>query len=296
MQIYDNKYYLCRGYKLEKTNKKMIYYHIPKAGGTTICNILHSLFKSSFRIKGSPTNERGGHSAYEYFFLNKNKILNSNFDFVYGHFQYCLSNYFPNRLSITTLRNPVDRCVSAYNMIMERKLLDRGANIEECFKKNFIPSNIITQIFSGFDNKDLKINNNKLNIALSKITKNIDYLFDIKNITDLLNLIISLYDMPNLFFQKLQQSKKNYFPKDEKNIDIIKKYNEFDIEIYSYLKKNKFFTEITNLNGKRKKNDYFIYSLDFQVNDRQTILVDQKKMTNIMQYLISKNFEIIETS
>ena len=68
MQIYDNKYYLCRGYKLEKTNKQLIYYHIPKTGGTTICNILHTLFKSSFRIKGSPTNERGGDSAYEFFF------------------------------------------------------------------------------------------------------------------------------------------------------------------------------------------------------------------------------------
>ena len=82
----------------------------------------------------------------------------------------------------------------------------------------------------------------------------------------------------------------------QKNIDIIKKYNEFDIEIYSYLKKNKLFTEITNSNGKRTKNNYFIYSLDFQVNDKQTIVVDEKKMTNIMQYLISKNFKIIETS
>ena len=143
---------------------------------------------------------------------------------------------------------------------------------------------MITQIFSGNNNADLKINNNKLDVALSKITKNIDYLFDIKNIADLLNLIISLYDMPNLFFQKLQQSKKNYFVKDEKNIDIIKKYNEFDIEIYSYLKKNKLFTEITNLNRKRTKNDYFIYSLDFQVNDKQTILVNEKKMKNIIKY------------
>ena len=296
MQIYDNKYYLCRGYKLEKTDKQLIYYHIPKTGGTTICNILHSLFKSSFRIKGSPTNERGGHSAYEYFFSNKKNILNSNIDFIYGHFQYCISNYFPNRLSITTLRDPVERCISHYNMIMEKKLLDTGTNIEECFKKNLIPQNVITQIFSGTDNKDLNINNNKLDVALTKITKNIDYIFDIKNIANLLNLIISLYDMPNLFFQKLQQSKKNYFLKDEKNIDIIKKYNEFDIEIYSYLKKNKLFTEITNLNRKRTKNDYFIYSLDFQVNDKQTIVVNEKNMKNIIQYLISKNFEIIETS
>ena len=296
MQIYDNKYYLCRGYKLEKTDKQLIYYHIPKTGGTTICNILQGLFKASFRIKGSPTNERGGYSAYEFFFSNKNKILNSNFDFVCGHFQYSISNYFPNRLSITTLRNPVERCISHYNMIMERNLLDRDTNIEECFKKNLIPQNMITQIFSGTDNKDLKINNDKLNVALNRITKNIDFLFDIKNISDLLNLIISLYDMPNLFFQKLQQSKKNYFKKNEKNIEIIKKYNELDIEIYSYLKKNKLFTDITNLNGKRTKNDYSIYSLDFKVNDKQTIVVDEKKMKNIIQYLISKKFEIIEIS
>ena len=102
--------------------------------------------------------------------------------------------------------------------------------------------------------------------------------------------------MPSLFFQKLKQSKKNYFPKDEKNIKIIEKYNEFDIEIYSYLKKNKLFTEITNLNEKRTKNDYFIYSLDYQINDKQTIMVDEKQIKNIMQYLISKNFEIIEIS
>ena len=296
MQIYDNKYYLCRGYKLEKTDKQLIYYHIPKTGGTTICNILHNLFKSSLRIKGSPTNESGGDSAYEYFLSNKNNILNSNFDFIYGHFQYYISNYFPNRLSITTLRDPVERCISHYNMIIENNQLDRGTTIEECFKKNLIPENIITQIFSGTNNKDLKINNDKLNVALYKITKKIDYLFDIKNISDLLNLIISLYDMPSLFFQKLKQSKKNYFPKDEKNIKIIEKYNEFDIEIYSYLKKNKLFTKIANLNEKRTKNDYFIYSLDYRINDKQTIIVNEKQIKNIMQYLISKNFEIIETS
>ena len=180
--------------------------------------------------------------------------------------------------------------------IVEKNQLDRGTTIEECFKNNLMPQNIITQIFSGTDNKDLKINDNKLNVALYKITKNIDYLFDIKNISGLLNLIISLYDMPNLFFQKLKQSKKNYFPKNEKNIKIIEKYNEFDIEIYSYLKKNKMFTEISNLNKKRIKNDYFIYSLDYKINDKQTIMVDEKQIKNIMQYLISKNFEIIETS
>ena len=54
---------------------------------------------------------------------NKNNILNSNFDFIYGHFQYSISNYFPNRLSITTFRNPVERCISHYNMIMEKNQL-----------------------------------------------------------------------------------------------------------------------------------------------------------------------------
>ena len=190
----------------------------------------------------------------------------------------------------------MERCISHYNWIIEKNLIEKKTSIEECFKKNLISPNIITQIFSGNDNNDLIINKDKLKVALYRITKNIDYIFDIKNIAQLLNLIISLYDMPNLFFQKLQKSKKNHLPQEEKNIEIIKKYNEFDIEIYSYLKKNKLFTEITNLNKKRSKKDYFIYSLDFQINGKPTILVDEKKMSNIIKLLISKNFKIIETS
>ena len=75
---------------------------------------------------------------------------------------------FPNRISITTLRNPVERCISHYNWIMEKNLIDKDISLEECFKKNLITPNIITQIFSGANNKDLNINNNKFDICIKK--------------------------------------------------------------------------------------------------------------------------------
>ena len=290
----DSKLYLCKGYKIKKISKKIIFYHVPKCGGTTFCNILSNITNSSARIQGSPTGERETNSAYNNFITNKNLYLKKNIDFIFGHFQYSISEYFPKRLSITILRDPIERCISHFNMVVERKYVHKNTSIETCFKKNLIPSNIIAQIFSGMNNNDINISERKLNIASDIILNKIDLVFDIQYINELLNMVISLYNLPNIFFQKLQQTRKNYFVSNAKNIEIIKKYNEYDIELYSLFKKNNKRIVNKNSNFKRKKNDYFLYVQDFKINNNYRAMVNIKHFHKIEKMLLLKNLKIIE--
>ena len=116
-------------------------------------------------------------------------------------------------LSITAIRNPIERSISHYNMIVEKGKINQKVSLKKCFEDNFIPANIMTQILSCDNHKDTKINSEKYERALNVLTNEIDIVFDSKNIFDLLNLIISLYDLSNLFFQNLQKTKKELFYK-----------------------------------------------------------------------------------
>ena len=213
MKFYDKKFYLCEGYQIKKTDRPIIYFHIPKCGGTTVCNILRYLFSYPKRIYGPPTGKSGSILAFESFLSNKNKYLNANLDFLYGHFQYSIAKNFPNMLSITAIRNPIERSISHYNMIVEKVKINQKVSLKKWFEDSFIPANIMTQILSCDNHKDTKINSEKYERALNVLTNEIDIVFDSKNIFDLLNLIISLYDLPNLFFQNLQKTKKELFYK-----------------------------------------------------------------------------------
>ena len=68
----EKNFYLCRGYKTNIIkNKSLIFYHLPKSGGTTFCNLFSYLFKTNMRIWGSFDGERDSISAYSYFIDNK---------------------------------------------------------------------------------------------------------------------------------------------------------------------------------------------------------------------------------
>ena len=81
-------FYLVKGYKPDKViDQPMIFFHVPKAGGTTVANILLMLFKSHIRIMGPlvrPTEKL--RNNYEYRLdVNQKK---------YSHTHSALDEYF----------------------------------------------------------------------------------------------------------------------------------------------------------------------------------------------------------
>ena len=213
---YDKKYYLCEGYNTKKLKNKIIYYHQPKSGGTSVSNIFLSLFKKTYRILGTHIKSYYDKSEYENFLYNIDNISKNNYDFICGHINFL--DFFKDRFSITTIRDPIDRAISHYNMLIENKIIDKNISFEECFKKKIIPTNPITQMFNCSNSKEALLNVLDLDIALKNLKK-IDLIINSQNIDQLINYIISSYDLPNVLYQRLKKTKIDHFKRTKINFN-----------------------------------------------------------------------------
>ena len=291
----EKKFYLCKGYKANIIkDKSLIFYHLPKSGGTTFCNLFSYLFKKNMRIWGSFDGERNTNSAYNYFIKNKKNILLSKTDFIYGHIPYKLSYHFNNRISATLIRNPLERIISHYNMIIDRELIDKKTDIENCFRNKIIPNNVTTKQFCGEWKDNLILNERLYKKAIINLSEKIDYVYDTNNSHELFNLIISIYNLPNLFFQNYQITKKNYFIENKKNFEAIKNYNNYDIRLYKYLKKNNIFTKINKKKKSRDNQLFFYLSPYLLLNKKQNYLLTQDNFLKIMEDIQNKKYIIKE--
>ena len=103
-----------------------------------------------------------------------------------------------------------------------------------------------------------------------------------------MNLIISLYDLPNIIFQNLQVTRKNFFLKNKKNIETIKDYNKFDIRLYNFLKKNNLFYLEKN-NSPRKKEKFLYWSDQVLINGKNKFVINKNEAEYIIKNL-RKNY------
>ena len=137
------------------------------------------------------------------------------------------------------------------------------------------------------------INENMFLKARNVLLKEIDLIYDIKNSSDLYNLLISLYDLPNLFFQEQQKTKNMQLNFDDEKIEIIKKYNEYDIKLYEYLITNKALNNIDKQLSRDVKK-YFYSSPDLLINKKKQCLLDESDFVEVNERLKNQNFIIKE--
>ena len=296
MTVTDNVFFKCLGFDINKTiNKPIFFYHVPKCGGTTFCVLLSHLFYKTHRLQGPlfQNNDKGGVTAYNNFLKNKEIIRNNKLNYLYGHVPFEIHNKLDsNNLFITLIREPIQRCVSHYTWAINRGYFSINDDIGELFEKNIIPKNAIVNQFSGIGLTQFD-HNESTELAFNNLSKNIDLIFDVEDFYKLINLIISLYDLPNLFFQnQMVQHNKKEIP--EKIIHIIKKYNLKDSALYSKLKKNKLIKNYNILNKKfRDKDEYLYSSPHLLLNNKKTLLVKKEKIIDLEKKLNKLDYKII---
>ena len=292
---HEKIFYKCLGFKTQKKYKKPLFlYHVPKCAGTTVVVLISHLFKKIHRIGGPlfNNNDKGGLTAYENYLNNENLINTNNLDFLCGHLPFEIHNRLKNNyLFAAIIREPIQRCLSHYAWGINRGYFSINDNVEDLFAKNKLPKNVMVNQFSGIglSNPDC---DKSIKLSLNNLRNKIDLLFDVDGVFSLLNLIISLYDLPNLFFQK-QQVNYNKIKFSKKDINTIKKNNEMDIILYSQLLKSKAIKN--NLPRKleeRNKKKYLYSSPDILINKQKTLLLEKKKIEEIEKKLIKSNYKI----
>ena len=288
-------FYKCVGYNTQKKlNKPIFFYHVPKCAGTTFAVLISHLFKKTHRINGPlfKNNDKGGLTAFDNYLKNKNIINSSELQFLYGHLPFKIHNKLNNKyLFITIVREPIQRCISHYAWAISKNYISKNEDIDDLFESNKLPQNAIVNQFSG---KDMSKSNNDelINLSLYNLSNKIDLLFDIEDLAILLNLIISSYDLPNLFFSK-QQVNYNKIRISEKTIEKISKYNAQDIILYSKLLQNNLIKSYNIKRFEERNIKKYLYSSpELLVNDKKTLFINKDKIQAIEKKLIQSNYEI----
>ena len=118
------------------------------------------------------------------------------------------------------------------------------------------------------------------------------FTFDVEDIFKLLNLVISSYNLPNLFFQK-QQVSYTKIKISKKTIETIKKYNEKDIILYSKLLQSKIIKNYSYKKLEKRNNKSYLYSSPYLlVNKQKTLLLNKVKIKEVEKELIKSNYKI----
>tara|TARA_B100000315_G_C14546479_1_gene573482 strand:- start:853 stop:1749 length:897 start_codon:yes stop_codon:yes gene_type:complete len=295
MNKYEKIFYKCLGFQTHKKyNLPLFFYHVPKCAGTTFVVLISHLFKKTHRLSGPlfKDNDKADLTAYENYLNNESVINSSNLDFLYGHLPFEIHDKLKNNyLFVATVREPIQRCISHYNWGINRGYYSIRDDIEDLFLQNKIPKNAIVNQFSG---KGLSNPNcdESIELSLNNLRNKIDLLFDVEEIFKLLNLVISSYNLPNLFFQK-QQVSYTKIKISKKTIETIKKYNEKDIILYSKLLQSKIIKNYSFKKLEKRNNKSYLYSSPYLlVNKQKTLLLNKVKIKAIEKELIKSNYKI----
>lgn len=182
-----------------KILKNKIYFiHIPKCGGTSVNLELLKIYKNKLYRPYYPS------------YWTAHYPLKKNYD-------------FHNIKTITVLRDPVTRVYSFYHDVLKNKkhhyhhLTKKG--LDNFCKKAWEANNQFTRFYSGNLNSDFK-----KNIILSK-----------KNLESF-NKIILFEDLKDII--NTHVNKKHYTKITNNEEIIIKKHNQYDCEIYRFVKNN----------------------------------------------------------
>jgi len=235
-------------------NKTVIFNHIPKTAGLTLSEIMkkqYSTERTFSTLDYNGKNWEGGRRQAIKHFMDLPKFERFNFDFITGHSALELFNFVNNPIGLVMLRDPVDRVLSLYSYVRRMKWhkfykIANQYSLYDCYKNKLHDE--WDELYNG-QFSSLVSTINKISFD-SKIILNDDY-ERIKVFLKeycLVGIVERFDESLNLFGEYLNWNKNLFYSKinvsndkpviNPKTIEIIKKYNQNDINLYNYCSNN----------------------------------------------------------
>lgn len=220
-----------------KTNKLVIYMHIPKTGGGTLNSILKKQYQETEVVRNGGF--WGDKARWKNHFSDKEM---QNLQCIRGHFPFGIHEQFPKTSTYCTmLRHPVERVISLYYHIVtspQNRMYQKAKNlnIKQFLEKdvfNIQTKNLQTRQVSGGGSPDLQL-----------AKENLKTYFSVVGITEMYNESLFImsqelgWDNLNINYKK-KHVNPNRLTKDQLSedvIDLIKKNNQLDMELYQFAK------------------------------------------------------------
>ncbi len=226
----------------------LIFVHIPKAAGSTLNYILNRQYKTyqTIQIDGVRVQETIDE------FKNLPLEKRSTIKLIKGHGTFGLHEFIPHpSIYFTVLRNPVDRIISHYYYVQRRPdhyLHDivTSKNIE---LNDYVSSGISPELDNGqvrllSDHFDFVNQGQATKKLLDTAKKNLLQYFSVVGISEMFDETLMLLKRELAWkgyplYRRVNVTGKRPMLDDipRNTIDKIKKYNEFDCELYEWAKK-----------------------------------------------------------
>jgi hypothetical protein len=222
----------------------LIFLHIPKAAGSTLHRIIEKQYEPStiFTIPSFYSSKEEFRQAAE-FQLKEIKVLK-------GHMFFGLHEVLPNPSTyITFLRDPVERIISHYYYVLQNPIhyLYKDVKANNMSLKEYAGSGLSleldngqTRFIAGFNFLDHSqpASQEMLEVAKQNLKSHFAVVGIVEEFNKSLITLRKRFDWKTPFYVKENTTKnrlkKKIISKD--TLEVIKKYNELDIELYRYAK------------------------------------------------------------
>jgi hypothetical protein len=223
---------------MQNQEQTVIFLHIPKAAGTTLRNILQRQY-----LEEEILNLHGVSSLEKLEKLSDGE--KRQLKLIQGHFPFGVHEMLPQPSTyITMLRNPVKRVISTY-FYAKRTPFHRDyetINQERMSLKDYM----ISKLNPVLNNGQVRLLSGEINVTfgdcnermLEQAKNNLNKYFSVvgtlENFDQSLLAIKEILGYKNIFYTKLNTSQsKNDKEFDSEIIDLIKYYNNLDLELYN---------------------------------------------------------------